>query len=169
MVTFDCPIIQCMNASCGVWVAAYCSLLQSNDLDLPSVDDMKRPGGGSQGGGGGGGGQIGFEPFTSGTIQGSTIPGIPAMSGGQPSFAYPPPQVRTLSCWLYKMYLYLQSWPKCVGHVLCRNPAILPLSPLHPMQLDDCSARPFLTNNIAWGRGSFGQDCSEISIILCNL
>ena len=59
----------------------------------------------------------------------------------------------------------LQSWPKCVGHLSfyaeflqyslpppSPSPLPLPLPLLHAM-LDDSSARPFLTNKIAWGEG----------------
>jgi hypothetical protein len=61
-------------------------------------DDMKggRPGGGSVGGGGGGGGGIGFENFSPGGGSGNpldNLPNIPAMTGGNPGYAYPPPHV----------------------------------------------------------------------------
>lgn len=49
------------------------------------------PGGGSYGGGGGGGG-IGFENFGNpGGNPIDTLPNIPAMAGGNPGMAYPPP------------------------------------------------------------------------------
>ncbi|XP_020907094.1 IST1 homolog isoform X2 [Exaiptasia diaphana] len=49
------------------------------------------PGGGSYGGGGGGGG-IGFENFGNpGGKPIDTLPSIPAMTGGNPGMAYPPP------------------------------------------------------------------------------
>jgi len=52
------------------------------------------PGGNSSGGGGGGGGgggQIGFENF--GAAGGINLPNIPAMVGGNPGYAYPPPSM----------------------------------------------------------------------------
>lgn len=54
------------------------------------LDDIKpRPPGdnSSGGGGGGGGGRIGFEGYGGG-FEG---PGIPAMTGGNMGYAYPPP------------------------------------------------------------------------------
>ena len=78
--------------------------------DIPDVDDFSfNKGGGSGGvggsGGGGGGGDVrsfGFEKFEQGGPGSAvnSLPSIPAMSGPNPGYAYPPPVVS-----IY-MYMY---------------------------------------------------------------
>ncbi|XP_031559141.1 IST1 homolog isoform X2 [Actinia tenebrosa] len=67
--------------------------------EMLDLDDLKggRPGGNSGGGGDGGHG-IGFENFNPGPPPGNpldNLPNIPAMAGGNPGYAYPPPQSGT--------------------------------------------------------------------------